>query len=60
MNNYNNEIKLNSKRLLDIILDAKNKDSDSILFLINKYIIYLLNIMLRKVEWLQNLSFLVV
>lgn len=37
MNNYNNEIKLNSKRLLDIILDAKNKDSDSILFLINKY-----------------------
>ena len=30
------------------------------LFLINKYIIYLLNIMLRKVEWLQNLSFLVV
>ena len=37
LNNYNNEIKLNSKRLLDIILDAKNKDSDSILFLINKY-----------------------
>ena len=37
MNNYNNEIKLNSKRLLDIILNAKNKDSDSILFLINKY-----------------------
>ena len=37
MNNYNNEIKLNSKRLLDIILDDKNKDSDSILFLINKY-----------------------
>lgn len=37
LNNYNNEIKLNSKRLLDIILNAKNKDSDSILFLINKY-----------------------
>ena len=37
LNHYNNEIKLNSKRLLDIILDAKNKDSDSILFLINKY-----------------------
>lgn len=37
LNNYNNEIKLNSKRLLYIILDAKNKDSNSILFLINKY-----------------------
>ena len=33
----NNTIKLKSKKLIDIILDAKNKDTEAILFLINKY-----------------------
>lgn len=37
MKNSNNTIELKSKKLIDIILDAKNKDTKAILFLINKY-----------------------
>lgn len=37
LNDSTNTIKSKFKKLIDIILDAKNKDTQAILFLINKY-----------------------